>query len=237
MELEVIPAIDIKDGKCVRLKQGDFNREKIYGENPVEMAEYWEQKGAKRLHVVDLDGAKEGRPVNLDLIENIVSKLNIPLQLGGGIRSLEIMNKYLERGVDRVITGTLALKSPETVEEAVNKFGTKKIVAGVDAREGKVTVEGWLEESEQQIYEVINDLKERGITTFIYTDISKDGMLEGPDLKGLEELMGIKNINLIASGGISSLEDIKNLSKIGIKQAIVGKALYDGKLNPEQLWD
>ncbi len=237
MELEVIPAIDIKDGKCVRLKQGDFNREKIYGENPVEMAEYWEQKGAKRLHVVDLDGAKEGRPVNLDLIENIVSKLNIPLQLGGGIRSLEIMNKYLERGVDRVITGTLALKSPETVEEAVNKFGTEKIVAGVDAREGKVTVEGWLEESEQQIYEVINDLKERGITTFIYTDISKDGMLEGPDLKGLEELMGIKNINLIASGGISSLEDIKNLSKIGIKQAIVGKALYDGKLNPEQLWD
>lgn len=234
--MEVIPAIDIKNGRCVRLIQGDFNKEKVYGENPVQMALHWENQGARRIHIVDLDGAKEGVPRNLSLIKDLVKAVKIPVQLGGGIRSLEIMKKYLELGVDRVIVGTLALKNPDLVEKSIKLLGEDKIVAGVDAKKGKVAVEGWLETSEKKIKEVILDLKKRGVKTFIYTDISRDGMLSGPDIEGLEQLIQVNDIEIIASGGVSSGKDLNQLEKIGIDKAVVGKALYDGRLKTDNLW-
>lgn len=234
--MEVIPAIDIKEGQCVRLIQGDFNREKVYSKDPVEMALNWQNLGASRIHIIDLDGAKAGEPCNLSLIEDITQALEIPIQLGGGIRSLEIIKKYLNIGVDRVILGTIALKKPEVVAQAVSTLGAEKIVVGVDARDGKVAVEGWLETSDNQVEEVIKDLKVRGVKTFIYTDISRDGMLSGPDVAGLKKLLKIKDIEVIASGGISSSKDLDKLEKIGIEKAIVGKALYDGKLEFDSLW-
>ncbi|MFW5980898.1 MAG: 1-(5-phosphoribosyl)-5-[(5-phosphoribosylamino)methylideneamino]imidazole-4-carboxamide isomerase [Halanaerobiaceae bacterium] len=234
--MEVIPAIDIKNGRCVRLIQGDFNKEKVYGENPVQMALHWENQGARRIHIVDLDGAKEGVPRNLSLIKDLVKAVKIPVQLGGGIRSLEIMKKYLELGVDRVIVGTLALKNPDLVEKSIKLLGEDKIVAGVDAKKGKVAVEGWLETSEKKIKEVILDLKKRGVKTFIYTDISRDGMLSGPDIEGLEQLIQLNDIEIIASGGVSSGKDLNQLEKIGIDKAVVGKALYDGRLKTDNLW-
>ncbi|MFW5985213.1 MAG: 1-(5-phosphoribosyl)-5-[(5-phosphoribosylamino)methylideneamino]imidazole-4-carboxamide isomerase [Halanaerobiaceae bacterium] len=234
--MEVIPAVDIQDGKCVRLLQGDFDREVVYGENPIEMAEHWAEQGAKRLHVVDLDGARTGQPCNLDLIEGIASRLEIPVQLGGGIRNLDTIKKYLDVGIDRVILGTVALENPELVAQAVKLYGTEKIVVGVDAREGKVAVEGWQETSEKKVEEVITSLKEKGVTTFIYTDISRDGMLEGPDVSGLQDLLKIEGIEVIASGGISSREDIDKLTEIGIEKGIVGKALYSGEIDPAECW-
>ncbi|MFW6278793.1 MAG: 1-(5-phosphoribosyl)-5-[(5-phosphoribosylamino)methylideneamino]imidazole-4-carboxamide isomerase [Bacillota bacterium] len=234
--MEVIPAVDIQDGKCVRLLQGDFDREVVYGENPVEMAEHWAEQGAKRLHVVDLDGARTGQPCNLDLIEGIASRLEIPVQLGGGIRNLDTIKKYLDVGIDRVILGTVALENPELVAQAVKLYGTEKIVVGVDAREGKVAVEGWQETSEKKVEEVITSLKEKGVTTFIYTDIGRDGMLEGPDVSGLQDLLQIEGIEVIASGGISSREDIDKLTEIGIEKGIVGKALYSGEIDPAECW-
>lgn len=234
--MEVIPAIDIKEGQCVRLIQGDFDREKVYSKDPVQMALNWQNLGAGRIHVIDLDGAKAGEPGNLPLIEDITQALEIPVQLGGGIRSLEIIKKYLNIGVDRVILGTIALKKPEIVAQAVSSLGAEKIVVGVDAREGKVAVEGWLETSDNQVEEVIKDLKVRGVQTFIYTDISRDGMLSGPDVEGLKNLLKIKDIDIIASGGISSSKDLDKLEKIGIEKAIVGKALYDGELDLDSLW-
>ncbi len=234
--MEVIPAVDIKDGQCVRLVQGDFAREVVYGKDPVKTALHWEKMGAKRLHVVDLDGAKNGKPCNLYLIKEIVATLKIPVQLGGGIRSLETMELYLDSGVDRVIAGTAALENPDLLEKAVSKFGAQHIVAGVDAREGKVAIEGWQSTSTITVREAINKLREKGVRIFIYTDISRDGMLTGPDLEGLQNLLKLEDIEIIASGGISSKEDLKKLAEIGIEKAIVGKALYEDRLNPEQLW-
>ena len=234
--MEVIPAVDIKDGKCVRLFQGDFEREIIYGENPVEMARHWEEHGAGRLHVVDLDGARTGEPCNLSLINEIVQELSIPVQLGGGIRTTDIVDKYIQAGIDRVIMGTAALRNPELVARVVETFGSDRIAVGVDARNNMVAVEGWQETSEKTVQEVIFTLKEKGVTTFIYTDISRDGMLGGPDTEGLQELLDIEGVNIIASGGISSPGDIKELARLGVKHGIVGKALYSGELKPSDCW-
>lgn len=234
--MEVIPAVDIKDGRCVRLEQGDFTKEKIYYDNPLEIALYWQEQGAKMLHVVDLDGAKDGRPQNMSLIKNIAEELTIPVQVGGGIRNGEVIEEYLNSGVFRIIIGTLALKKPELVSELIDKFGADKIVAGVDARDNHVAVQGWLETSEKHVRDVILDLKNRGIETFIYTDISRDGMLKGPDIEGLEKLNALPDIEIIASGGISTEEHIHKLDEIGIDYAVVGKALYTEDLNHEKLW-
>ncbi len=235
-DIEVIPAIDLKEGCCVRLTQGKFEQEEVFSQDPVKMAGHWQEQGAGRLHVVDLDGAKDGEPRNISLIKEMVDVLEIPVQLGGGIRTQEIMEEYLTAGVERVIVGTMALKNPELLKNAVDKFSPDKIVVGVDAKEGKVAVKGWLETSEQTVVETIERLKKIGINTFIYTDISRDGMLTGPDLKGLKELIELKAIELIASGGVSSREDLEQLSEIGIRSAIVGKALYTGEIDYEQLW-
>ena len=228
--MDIIPAIDIKEGRCVRLKQGDFNKEEVYGNDPVEMALYWQEKGVNRIHVVDLDGAKEGHTINFSLISEIVSALKIPVQVGGGIRTFDTIEKYLESGVDRVILGTVALKKPEILKKALKVYGPDRVLVGVDVKQGKVAVEGWIETTEETAYDTINKLKEIGVKTFIYTDISRDGMLSGPNLSGIKELAQLNGVNLIASGGISSNEDIKKLKEIGINSAIVGKALYKGRL-------
>ena len=228
--MDIIPAIDIKEGRCVRLKQGDFNKEEVYGNDPVEMALYWQEKGVNRIHVVDLDGAKEGHTINFSLISEIVSALKIPVQVGGGIRTIDTIKKYLESGVDRVILGTVALKKPGILKKALKVYGPDRVLVGVDVKQGKVAVEGWIETTEETAYDTINKLKEIGVKTFIYTDISRDGMLSGPNLTGIKELAQLNGVNLIASGGISSNNDIKKLKEIGINSAIVGKALYKGRL-------
>lgn len=231
--MEVIPAIDLKNGRCVRLIQGDFEQETVFSKDPLQMASYWQDKGAERLHLVDLDGARDGKPRNLELIKDIVASLQIPVQLGGGIRSMEIIELYLETGIERVILGTAALENPDLVEMAVKRFGNEKIVVGVDAKAGKVAVKGWQETSQKDVETLIKEMKELGIKTFIYTDISRDGMLTGPDLEGLANLNKIPGIDVIASGGVSSEENLKSLSEIGISSAIVGKAFYTKDIAPD----
>ncbi|HLV08780.1 MAG TPA: 1-(5-phosphoribosyl)-5-[(5-phosphoribosylamino)methylideneamino]imidazole-4-carboxamide isomerase [Halanaerobiales bacterium] len=231
--MEIIPAIDLKEGCCVRLIRGDFDKETVYSREPLQMALYWEQQGAKHLHLVDLDGARNGEPQNMEIIKNITSGLRIPVQLGGGIRSSEIIKQYLSAGVERVILGTAAREKPSLVTKAIREFGPERIVIGVDAREDRVALRGWLKESEVTAKELIQEMKKQGVRTFIYTDISKDGTLEGPDFDGLRKLNQISGAEIIASGGVSSVEDLISLKEIGVKQAIVGKALYSGNIKPD----
>ena len=229
--MEIIPAIDLKDGRCVRLVRGDYDQETVYSQEPARMARFWQEQGAERLHLVDLDGAKDGKPINLEIIKEIISVLEIPIQLGGGIRSLETIDYYLSAGIERVILGTIALREPVVVKEALERYGAERIVVGVDARDGQVAVQGWLETSNRTVDEMIQEMKEMGVRTFIYTDISKDGTLQGPDLEGLQRYNQIPGIELIASGGVSSYADLEELAGIGIKSVIVGKALYTGDLD------
>ena len=229
--MEIIPAIDLKDGRCVRLVRGDYEQETVFSREPARMARFWQEQGAERLHLVDLDGAKDGKPVNLEIIKEIIGVLEIPIQLGGGIRSLETIDYYLSAGIERVILGTIALQKPAVVKEALDRYGAERIVVGVDARGGQVAVQGWQETSSKTVEEMIQEMKEMGVRTFIYTDISKDGTLQGPDLEGLRKYNQIAGIELIASGGVSSFADLEELASIGIKSVIVGKALYTGALD------
>ncbi|GAB6136830.1 1-(5-phosphoribosyl)-5-[(5-phosphoribosylamino)methylideneamino]imidazole-4-carboxamide isomerase [Halanaerobaculum tunisiense] len=234
--MEVIPAIDIKDGECVRLYKGDFEQQTTYG-NPVEMATLWANKGASRLHIVDLDGALDGKPKNLDLIKEIIEITDLPVQVGGGIREIKTIQKYLEIGVARVIIGTAAIKNPELVIEAIKEFGAEKIVVGIDAKNGQVATEGWLETSATSAIELGKKMKEQGVEWVVYTDISRDGTLSGPNLEATRELARKTGLNIIASGGVSSLDDIKNLKELesdGVKAVITGKALYSEKLDLEE---
>jgi len=231
--MEIIPAIDLKDGCCVRLVKGEFSKETVYSRKPIQMARYWQQQGATRLHLVDLDGARDGKPQNLEIIREIVNSLEIPVQLGGGIRSKEIIDLYLLAGIDRVILGTIAQQNPSLVGKAIQEYGSDRIVVGVDGRDGRVAVKGWVEDTEQTVEELILEMKSLGVKTFIYTDISRDGTLVGPDLEGLKKLSRIEGIEVIASGGVSSLNDLIALQGIGIRQAIVGRALYTGDIKPD----
>jgi len=231
--LIIYPAIDIKDGKCVRLFQGDFSQTTVYSDDPVEVALKWEYKGAEYIHIVDLDGALAGSPQNLPVIKNIISKLKIPIQVGGGIRTLETGNKILEAGAARIIMGTSAVKTPEILEQAVNQFGDR-LAVGVDAKNKKVAVEGWGETSEILALNFIQRMENIGVKTIIYTDISKDGTLQGPDINGIREIISNTGINIIASGGVGTLQDLINLKELGSSGAIVGKALYTDSLTLEE---
>lgn len=226
----IYPAIDIKDGKCVRLFQGDFSKTTVYSEDPVNIASQWESQGAKYLHIVDLDGALAGSPQNLGVIQNIISSINIPVQVGGGIRNVVTAHSLIESGADRIIMGTSAIKSPETLKQAVKKLGSK-LVVGVDAKNGKVAVEGWEETSECNAADFVSTVENMGVKTVIYTDISKDGTLQGPNIEGIKELLSRSGIDIIASGGVGSLKDLINLKELGVSGAIVGKALYSGNIN------
>jgi len=229
----IYPAIDIKDGRCVRLVQGKFNDVTVYSDHPVEMAMKFEQLGAEYLHVVDLDGARHGNPQNIAAISEMAVKLGIPIQLGGGIRSIEMIEIILCRGIHRVILGTSAVKDPELVKRAVQSFGSSLAVA-IDAKDGMVAIEGWAKTSEFTAIGFAKKMEELGAKIIIYTDISRDGMLKGPNLKAMEDMVKAVGIDVIASGGVTKLQDIKNLKEIGMAGAIVGKALYTGDVNLQE---
>ncbi len=227
----VYPAIDIKNGKCVRLTQGKAENEIIYGDNPIEIAKKWEELGARFLHIVDLDGAFDGSPGNKDIIKTIEKNSSIPIQVGGGIRTMERIEEYIElSGIERVILGTSAVTDPDLLNRAVDKFG-KRIAVGIDAKNGKLAIHGWIKSTEIDAVSFGKKLKVLGVDTVIYTDISKDGMLLGPNLESTKELIDETGLNVIASGGIRSIDDIKNIKEIGAAGVIIGKALYTGNIN------
>lgn len=228
--MKLFPAIDIKDGKCVRLKQGLFSEVTVYCEEPYKVAKYFEECGADYIHLVDLDGSLKGRSVNANTIRKIVENVSIPVELGGGIRTIDNIRETLELGVDRVIIGTKAVENPEFIKEAVELFGAEKIVVGVDAKNGLVATDGWEKVSKYTAIELCNMMKELGVTTIIYTDIARDGMLMGPNVAQTKKLSDETGLNIVASGGMSCMEDLENLANENIYGAIIGKAIYEGKI-------
>jgi phosphoribosylformimino-5-aminoimidazole carboxamide ribotide isomerase len=231
--MEIIPAIDLKGGKCVRLYQGDYGQETVFSDDPVSMARRWQSEGAKRLHLVDLDGAAKGEPCNLDAIEKIAAAVDIPIQVGGGIRSLETIEQLLKLGVGRAILGTAALESPDMVKEACRRFD-ERIVVGIDARDGWVATRGWLQQSRTTAGDLADRMVALGARRFIYTDISRDGTLTGPNFEAVAELLSRVSVPVIAAGGISSVEHLTRLAELGVEGAIVGRAIYTGDMNLEE---
>jgi phosphoribosylformimino-5-aminoimidazole carboxamide ribotide isomerase len=228
--MEVIPAIDLLGGNCVRLYQGDYGQSEIFGEDPVTMAKQWQDQGATRLHLVDLDGAKTGEPVNLAVIAKVVAALDIPVQVGGGLRDRDRIAQLLSLGVRSAILGTVAVEKPELVGEVCAEF-PGQIIVGIDARNGKVATQGWLETSEVEAIELAGRMAKLGAAAIIYTDIHRDGTMQGPNIDALRELATHIDIPVIASGGISSVTDLMNLlclEAIGVSGAIVGRAIYTG---------
>lgn len=232
----LFPAIDIQNGKCVRLVQGDFAQETIYNDSPLEVGRKWSDQGAVWLHVVDLDGAKAGQSKNRDAIIELASTLQIPVQVGGGIRSFNAIEDYLENGVARVILGTSAINDPELLEKAVARYG-KKIAVSVDAKNGKPTIAGWTEDSDLDVTTLVKRLENAGVATIIYTDIAKDGMLSGPNFQELQQLQQNTKMDIIASGGVTTVQDIERLLKDELYGAIVGKAIYENETRFEEMME
>lgn len=232
--MRLYPAIDVKDGKCVRLKQGRFNEQTVYSDKPEEIAVKWEQLGASYIHVVDLDGALDGVWTNKEVIRNIVKSVSVPVQTGGGIRTMSDIEERLDVGLDRVIIGTLAVKDPDFVRKAVEKFGSDKIVVGIDAKDGMVAVNGWEEVSSISALDLCLQMKEYGVKTIVYTDIAKDGMLIGPNVEYTKYLVDETGLDIIASGGVSKLKDLEDVEAINAEGAIIGKALYSNAINLEE---
>ena len=228
----LIPAIDLKDGKCVRLRQGEMSQVTQYSDDPIGMAEHWQNLGAPYLHIVDLDGAVEGTPKHLSKIEAIAKKLTIPIQVGGGIRNIETIQAYRSSGVDRVVVGTAALHDPEFLTFIAQQF-PQKILVGIDVRQGLVAVHGWTTVSTRTPQQVFDSLKELPLGGIVFTDISRDGMLNGPNIAALREAAENSPIPVIASGGVTTLEDIQAIQKIesNISGVIIGKSLYEGTLD------
>ncbi|NTZ20508.1 1-(5-phosphoribosyl)-5-[(5-phosphoribosylamino)methylideneamino]imidazole-4-carboxamide isomerase [Paenibacillus sp. JMULE4] len=232
----IYPAIDIRGGKCVRLIQGDYNQETVYNENPLEVAKAWESQGAKWIHLVDLDGAKAGYPVNDKLIGEIAKSVQVPVQLGGGLRTEKDVDHVLSLGVSRVILGTAAIENRDFVNRVLAKHG-EKVAIGLDARDGYVATRGWLETSAVKADELAVELAREGARTFIFTDISRDGMMSGPNVEAIVHLAKVSGQTVIASGGVSQYDDLKRLVQYaseGVGGAIVGKALYTGSIKLEE---
>ena len=229
--MRLYPAIDIKDGKAVRLKKGEFNEVTVYSENPYEIALKFKEAGAHFIHCVDLDGALAGRSVNADAIRKIVESVDIPVELGGGIRSIENIREVLDLGVYRAILGTKAVEDPDFVKEAIDEFGPDRIVVGIDAKDGKVAIKGWESLSEYTAVELALKMKDLGVKTNIYTDISRDGMLTGPNVEQTKKLSDETGLDIIASGGMSSMKDLEDVSNAKIHGAIIGKAYYEKKID------
>lgn len=234
--MEVIPAIDLLGGKCVRLYQGDYDQSQVFNDNPVVVAQQWLREGATRLHLVDLDGAKEGTPVNMSVIADIVQAVDVPVQVGGGLRDRQRVVDLFKAGVHYAILGTIAVESPQLVADLCQEF-PGKIIVGIDARKGKVATRGWLETSEIEAIELAKRMATAGATAIIYTDIHRDGTMQGPNMNALREMAEAISIPVIASGGISSLTDILGLltlEPIGVTGAITGRALYTGDLSLQE---
>ncbi|EIF8386983.1 1-(5-phosphoribosyl)-5-[(5-phosphoribosylamino)methylideneamino]imidazole-4-carboxamide isomerase [Listeria monocytogenes] len=228
--MQIFPAIDLKNGQCVRLFQGDFSKKTVVNEDPIAQAKAFATDGATYLHIVDLDGALEGRPINLEVIQKMKTTAKIPVQVGGGIRSMAQVDYYLESGIDRVIIGSAALTDPDFLRAAVQKYGAK-IAAGIDAKNGLVATRGWLDVSQVNYLDLAKQMEEAGVATIIYTDISRDGTLTGPNLEQMANLKEHVKVNLIASGGVSSRADLEALAKLGLYGAITGKALYNRQIS------
>jgi phosphoribosylformimino-5-aminoimidazole carboxamide ribotide isomerase len=231
--IEIMPAIDLKDGRCVRLVQGNMEKETVYYEDPLEAARHWVAEGAPRLHLVDLNGAVTGSPRNAQAVSNIVSHVPIPVQLGGGIRGQEEIERYLDIGVDRLILGTLACRDPRRVQDLAERY-PGKLILGLDALNGFVAVQGWGDVTKVRADELLASYPSVPVAAVIYTDIQRDGMLEGPNVPAIESLLGSSAFPVIASGGISSRQDVEKLARLepaGLCGAILGKALYAGRLS------
>lgn len=226
--MEVIPAIDLRGGRCVRLHQGDFGRETVFSDDPLAIARQWQEQGGSRLHLVDLDGAATGEPAHLGIISAIVTTLDIPVQVGGGIRTLDTAGAWLEAGVDRVVIGTAAVRNPGMVQDVCRTHGSSRVVVSVDARDGMVAVQGWQEASEVSALELAHRMAGLGVARLLYTDISRDGMLTGPDIETNAKLVRETGMAVLASGGVSSAGDIRQLVATGVEGVIVGRALYTG---------
>ncbi len=227
----LFPAIDIKNGQCVRLRQGSFQDVLVYSDVPLKIAKQWEAAGASFIHIVDLDGALVGHSVNDEVIKEIVKEVKIPIQVGGGIRTIKDIENKLSLGIDRVIIGTKAVKDPAFIKEAIATFGSKRIVIGIDAKDGMVAIEGWEKVSSYQAVSLAVEMKKLGVKTIVYTDISKDGMLQGPNIAHTKEMVQVTGLNIIASGGVASLKDLEMLEEINVYGAIMGKALYENRID------
>lgn len=229
----ILPAIDLKEGRCVRLEQGLMEKDTVYSDDPAAMARQWQEQGGEFLHIVDLDGAFAGVPKNKEAIKAIVEAIDIPSELGGGIRDLQTIEAYLELGIDRVILGTIAKENPALVEEACRKF-PGQIVVGIDAKDGLVAVRGWADVTEKKATEMAKEMEGFGVAAIIYTDIARDGMMQGPNIEATQALAESINIPVIASGGLSTLDDIRRLMEIessGVSGVITGKAIYSGAID------
>lgn len=234
--MRIIPAIDIIDGKCVRLSKGDYDTKKIYNENPLEVAKSFEAYGIQYLHLVDLDGAKSSRIVNYKVLEQITLKTSLKIDFGGGIKSDVDLKIAFESGANQITGGSIAIKQPEVFKNWIQQYGADKIILGADAMKEKVAISGWLEESNEEVIPFIQNYQKEGIQYVICTDISKDGMLEGPSFELYKRILEqTKDVKLIASGGISTFDELPNLAELGCEGTIIGKAIYEGRITLKQL--
>jgi len=233
--MKIIPAIDIIDGKCVRLSKGDYGTKKIYNENPVEVAKEFESFGIRFLHLVDLDGAKSRHIVNQKVLENIARKTSLEIDFGGGLKTLQDIEIAFNSGAKQITIGSIAVQNPEFCFDLIKKYGSEKIILGADCDNRKIKTSGWLEESNQDVIDFILQYQEKGVKNVICTDISKDGMLKGPSTDLYQDILNQTSIQLVASGGISCIEDLYRMKEIGCSGTIIGKAIYEGRISLEQL--
>ena len=233
--MKIIPAIDIIDGKCVRLSKGDYNTQKIYNENPLEVAKEFENFGIKYLHLVDLDGAKSKHIINQKVLENIAKETSLQIDFGGGLKTLEDIEIAFNCGAKQITIGSIAVQNPEFCLELIEKYGSEKIILGADCENRKIKTSGWLEESNENVIDFILDYQKKGIKNVICTDISKDGMLQGASTELYQEIIDKATIQLIASGGISCIEDVYKMKEIGCSGTIIGKAIYEGRIELKEL--
>jgi phosphoribosylformimino-5-aminoimidazole carboxamide ribotide isomerase len=228
--MQVIPAIDLRGGRCVRLRQGDFDQETIFGDDPAGMAARWESEGAARIHLVDLDGAKSGRPVNIEAVLRIVERVKVPCQLGGGLRDQATIATWLDSGVDRVVVGTQALRDPDWFAQMTESY-PGRLILGLDARDGRVATQGWLDVSSVQALTLARQFDDLPLASVIYTDIARDGTLEGPNLHAIAALARAVKTPVVASGGVGELQDLARLATLPIAGCVVGRALYEGRFS------
>ena len=229
--MEIIPAVDIRDGRCVQLYQGDYDRETVFSEDPVEVAEKWVDLGANRLHVVDLDGAREGEPINIEIISKIISSVLVPVQIGGGVRSLEAAERLVSLGADRVMIGTVAVKQPELVEQLCSTISPESVVISVDARDGYLVSDGWTNISTLTTTALVSKLSKLGAVRFMHTDIDRDGTLTAPNFNAIKTMLTSKAKNLLVAGGISTIEHLVQLSQLGVEGAILGTSIYTSRID------
>lgn len=234
--MTIIPAIDIINGKCVRLTKGDYAQQVIYNDNPGEVAKQFEAAGIERLHIVDLDGAKAGKIINIKVLEQIAAETGLVIDFGGGVKTITDVGNIFSAGAAMVTIGSLAVKHPEILEEWLMEFGTQRFLVGADVLDGKIKISGWLEDGGINIFEFIGKMLGLGVTNIFCTDISKDGVMEGPSIELYQQIMEEHpEVNLIASGGVSNINDVLRLKEIGCRGAIIGKAIYEGKVTLEEL--